>query len=78
MAEERDRGLHRHGEPDVTKWDEAASVTGRDNDTPLRGDDTWAVPNSTFAQRAKRPAAKAVHEAEDKSVKRAAKKTTRK
>jgi hypothetical protein len=44
--------FHRHGEPDPSKWDEQEAVTGRPNDTPLRGEDEPAVPNSTLAERA--------------------------
>lgn len=64
---------HRHDEP-VSGADEQKAVTGRPNDTPLRGTDKPAVPNSTFASRAQsRPAqqeAKAVQpeDAENKAV----------
>lgn len=73
MAEDtRDRGLHRHGDPDPSKWDEQQVVTDRPQDEP--------VANSTFADRAKarKPAAKAVKsdEVEDKATKPAATKST--
>ena len=79
QAEERDRSLHRHGDPDPSEWDEAQAVTGRDNDTPLRGEDTYAVPNTTFAERSKAKQSaetKAVQTAENKGVR--AKRATRK
>ena len=60
---------HRHGEADSSKWVEADAVTGRDNDTPLRGEDTPAVPNSSFAER------RQVTSAENKAVQGAATKT---
>ena len=44
--------LHRHG-TDAGEWDDQPTVTERPNDTPLRGEDTPAVPNSTFGTRAK-------------------------
>lgn len=48
---DRDRGLHRHDNP--PQGEEQEAVTGRPNDTPLRGEETHAVPNSTLAERAK-------------------------
>lgn len=64
---------HRHGS-DPGDWEEQPTVTGRPNDTPLRGEDKPAVPNSTFGQRAKSQAAneKAVapDDTENKSVQR--------
>lgn len=51
-SDERDRGLHRHGDPDPSKWDEQPAVTGRANDTPLRDVEEHAVPNTTLAERA--------------------------
>lgn len=63
---ERDRGLHRHGDPDPSKWQQAEAVTGRPNDL-VEGE----VHNSTFASRRKRRApAKQVAavQAEDKAV----------
>ena len=79
MAEERDRSLHRHGDPDPSEWDEAQAVTGRENDTPLRGEDTPAVPNSTLASRAKeRAGSETVQQVETTTTKRTAKKTSRK
>lgn len=63
---------HRHGGPDPSKWDEQPTVTDRPNDTPMRGEETYAVPNSTFGSRAKSSgtSAKAVEsdEAENKAV----------
>lgn len=64
---------HRHGDPDPSKWNEAESVTDRPNDTPLEdvpAPSNYAVPNSTFADRAKaeKAAAKQVTQAEDKAV----------
>jgi hypothetical protein len=60
---------HRHGTADPSQWDEAPTVTDRPNDTPLRGEDKPAVPNSTFGERAK-ATAKQVDSAvaEDKAV----------
>jgi hypothetical protein len=74
---------HRHEQSDEN-WEEADAVTGRENDTPLRGDDKYAVPNSTMAERAKarKPAAKQVEKAagENKAVapKQVAKKAAKK
>lgn len=67
---------HRHGDPDPSQWQEAEAVTDRPPDTPQRGEDSYAVPNSTFADRAK-AAAKAVAsgDAEDKAVSSASTKT---
>lgn len=63
----------RHGDADPSNWDEQTAVTARPNDTPLRGVDKPAVPNSSFADRAKARAAgsKAVDsaDAENKAVK---------
>lgn len=60
---------HRHGEADPEGWEEQEAVTGRENDTPLRGEDTPAVPNSTLASRAKaRGSFKRVDDAENKAV----------
>lgn len=69
--------FHRHGEPDPSKWQEAEAVTDRPNDTPLRGDDVYAVPNTTMADRRKARDVKQVksEDVEDKAVK---KKATRK
>lgn len=67
---------HRH-EVDDSSWEEAEAVTSRTPDTPQRGTDTPAVPNSTFAERAKAAnttTTKAVDsvDAEDKAVSSAA------
>lgn len=70
----RDRGLHRHGDPDPDKWDEAEAVTGRPNDLGNRGTDKPALPNSTLASRAKaRTDEKQVdaEQVEDRAVKKA-------
>jgi len=45
-----ERGI---GELDTSGWEEQQAVTDRPNDTPLTGDIKPAVPNSTFAERAK-------------------------
>lgn len=80
-ATEHTDTYHRHGDPDPSKWDEGESVTDRPNDTPLRGVDEPAVPNSTLASRAKarKVGAKQVDKDEDavenKAVTSAAKKT---
>lgn len=63
---------HRH-QQSSDNWEEAEAVTGRENDTPLRGEDTFAVPNTTLADRAKarsKTDAKQVSEddTEDKAV----------
>lgn len=69
----RDRGLHRHGDPDPDTWDEAKSVTGRPNDLGDRGTDDPALENSTLASRAKARQAKKVdaEDVEDKAIKKA-------
>jgi hypothetical protein len=65
--EEKDRGLHRHGDLDPSKWDEQKAVTGRPNDTP--------ADNSTFSSRSSNKPEPVVVEdtkqdpAEDKAVK---------
>lgn len=67
---------HRH-EPDPSKWEEKEAVTGRPNDTPLRGEDKPAVPNSTLAERAKartKQVEKDQEQVENKAVTSAAKK----
>jgi hypothetical protein len=76
---------HRHEQSDEN-WEEADAKTGRENDTPLRGEDKPAVPNSTMAERAKlrggKADAKQVEKAtaEDKAVapKRVMKKAAKK
>lgn len=74
QPEERDRSLHRHEQSDEN-WEEAEAKTGRENDTPLRGEDKWAVENSTLAGRTKqrkeweaKRGQKQVAEAENKTV----------
>lgn len=53
------------GELDMSGWEEQVAVTGRPNDTPLRGDDEPAVPNATFRERAEN---RMVASAEEKSL----------
>lgn len=71
---------HRHDSP--PQGDEQEAVTGRANDTPLRGEDKPAVPNSTFAERAKaaKPTAKKVDadDTQNKAVSSARKKAASK
>jgi hypothetical protein len=84
MAEDKDpreatkfaETLHRH-EGDPSQWEEADVKTDRTNDTPLRGEDAPAVPNSTLAERAKsvKQVDKASDNVEDKKVTRARKKS---
>lgn len=72
--EPRDRGLHRHGDPDPDKWEEAEAVTGRPADVP--------PDNSTLASRAKARVKQVdPDDVEDKAITKApakAKATTRK
>lgn len=51
-----------------SKWDEQPTVTDRPNDTPLRGEDSYAVENSTLASRAQARGTKRIAEAENKAV----------
>lgn len=62
--------FHRHDDP-VTGAEEQPAVTDRPNDTPMRGTDKPAVPNSTFGERqTARAGSKAVEsdQAENKAV----------
>lgn len=89
MAEPRDEATS-HGDQygrhkaDPSNWDEQEAVTGRPNDTPLRGEDKPAVPNSTLAERAKARKAstkqvdKSEETVEDKQVTKAPKKAASK
>lgn len=43
--------FQRHGDLDPSKWDEARTVTGRANDTPITEQEP-AVPNTSFRDRA--------------------------
>lgn len=77
-ATKLDQTFHRH-EQRTENWEEAEPKTDRPNDTPLRGEDKPAVPNSTLASRAKarqgsKKVSKDTAEVEDKKVTRAAKK----
>lgn len=64
---------HRHDDPPAGA-EEQKAVTGRPPDTPQRGTDKPAVPNSTFAERAKARTSQAdtkqvtADEAENKAV----------
>lgn len=61
MADERDRGLHRHGAPDLSQWDEQPTYADREQKVPAG--------NTTFADRkAQRSSGKAVQSAENKAV----------
>jgi hypothetical protein len=64
MADQEQQENQTTAEPDPSKWDEQQAVTGRPNDTPLQETDP-ALPNSTFAERAK-----AAKKAEAKAVDR--------
>lgn len=70
MSEPRDRGLHRHGDPDPDKWDQADTVTGRPPDEPGG--------NSTLSSRAKARKQVKSDDVEDKAVKAPAKKAAAK
>lgn len=64
-------GRHEPGDP--SKAEQAVAVTGRPPDTPQRGVDEPAVPNSTFAERSKarRAGAKAVDADDEKAENKA-------
>lgn len=58
--EPRDRGLHRHGDPDPSQWQEAEAVTGRPADEP--------PDNSTLSSRSGGAKKVDADDVEDKAV----------